>query len=153
MQGYRQGNKTVSNLVGIDIHTMIAEKCYALMNSQVLHQHYRLFRIDLGGKWRNHNKWTGNNMVSRWYGNQPSVWPTTEHECKLPEHLCNTATINVPVLYPNSNTSRRRFVWDLRRVILTCFTGTFYKWTLSGGGNIIGPDSNIAVINIIGPGR
>lgn len=85
--------------------------------------------------------------------NQPSVYPTsvTLTATSCPGSVCgNTATLNVPVLYPNlpiqgpqnvcanSNTSYS----------LPALPGTFYYWTLSGGGSIIGYDSNHNVINV-----
>ncbi len=85
--------------------------------------------------------------------NQPSVYPTsvTLTATGCPASVCgNTATLNVPILYPNlpiqgpqnvcpgSNTSYS----------LPALPGTFYYWMLSGGGTIAGYDSNHNVINI-----
>jgi hypothetical protein len=83
--------------------------------------------------------------------NQPSVYPASVTlTANCPGTCGNTATLNVPVLYPNlpiqgplnvcagSNTAYS----------LPALPGTFYYWTLSGGGSIVGYDSNHNVINV-----
>jgi len=83
--------------------------------------------------------------------NQPSAWPTSVTlNANCPNTCGNTATLNVPVLYPNLPIQGPLIVCQgsTASYYLPVLPGTFYKWTLSGGGNIIGPDSNTAVINI-----
>jgi CubicO group peptidase (beta-lactamase class C family)/PKD repeat protein len=62
----------------------------------------------------------------------------------------NSATLDVPVLYPTMPVSGNTIVCAsaFTSYSLPAMPGTFYKWKLSGGGNISGPDSNTSVINI-----
>lgn len=83
--------------------------------------------------------------------NQPSTYPTTVTlNASCPNTCGNTATIFVPILYPNLPIQGPGIVCtgSTTTYSLPALPGTFYKWTLSGGGNIIGPDSNINFINV-----
>lgn len=85
--------------------------------------------------------------------NQPSVYPTTVTltTSSCPSSVCgNSATLNVPVLYPNLPIQGPYIVCpnSASTYSLPALPGTFYKWTISGGGNIIGPDSNHNVIAV-----
>ena len=83
--------------------------------------------------------------------NLPSVYPTTVSLNANCTGTCgNTATLNVPVLYPNLPIQGPITVCpnSTTNYSLPILPGTFYKWTLSGGGVIIGADSNINNINV-----
>lgn len=85
--------------------------------------------------------------------NQPSVYPTsiTLTATSCPGSICgNTATMNVPVLYPNLPIQGPQIVCPGSNTSysLPALPGTFYYWMLSSGGTIAGYDSNHNVINI-----
>ena len=84
---------------------------------------------------------------------QPSVFPTsvTLTATSCPASVCgNTATLNVPVLYPNLPIQGPQNVCpgSSTSYSLPALPGTFYYWTLSSGGTIAGYDSNHNVINV-----
>lgn len=84
---------------------------------------------------------------------QPSVYPTsvTLTASSCPGSVCgNTATLNVPVLYPNLPIQGPLNVCpgSSTSYSLPALPGTFYYWMLSGGGAIAGYDSNHNVINV-----
>jgi len=62
----------------------------------------------------------------------------------------NTASIDVPVLYPSMTIAGNVIVCpgSFSSYTVPAMPGTFYKWKLSGGGIINGADSNTSVINI-----
>ncbi len=83
--------------------------------------------------------------------NQPSAYPTSVTlNANCPGTCGNTATLNVPVLYPNLPIQGPTVVCpgSSTSYSLPALPGTFYNWTLSGGGAIAGYDSNHNVINI-----
>lgn len=85
--------------------------------------------------------------------NQPSTYPTTVtlNTTSCPSSVCgNSATLNVPVLYPNLPIQGPNIVCPnaMSTYFLPALPGTFYKWTISGGGMIMGVDSNHNVINV-----
>ena len=63
----------------------------------------------------------------------------------------NTATINVPVLYPNMNILGPVIVCpgSLSNYSLPAMPGTFYKWTITGSGTISGFTENTNNINVL----
>ena len=84
--------------------------------------------------------------------NQPSTYPTSVTlNASCPGTCGNTATLNVPVLYPNLPIQGPNIVCPGASATysLPALPGTFYHWSLSGGGNIAGYDSNHNVINVI----
>ncbi|MGB5048678.1 MAG: PKD domain-containing protein, partial [Caldilineaceae bacterium] len=63
----------------------------------------------------------------------------------------NSGTINVPVLYPTMPVSGQAIVCpnSFNAYSLPTMPGTFYKWKITGTGNVIvGADSNTSVINV-----
>ncbi len=83
--------------------------------------------------------------------NQPSTYPTTVTlNASCPGTCGNSATLNVPVLYPSLPIQGPSPVCpgSSTSYSLPALPGTFYSWTLSGGGSIAGVDSNHNVINI-----
>lgn len=83
--------------------------------------------------------------------NQPSTYPTTVSLTATCPGTCgNSAMINVPVLYPNLPIQGPNMVCPGTNATysLPALPGTFYKWSLSGGGSIAGVDSNHNVINV-----
>ncbi len=83
--------------------------------------------------------------------NQPSAFPTSVTlNANCPNTCGNSATLNVPVLYPNLPIQGPLNVCPgtTTTYSLPALPGTFYKWTLSGGGTIMGPDSNHNIINV-----
>lgn len=94
---------------------------------------------------------TGSCVTVVW--DQPSVYPTTVtlNTTSCPGGVCgNSATLNVPVLYPNLPIQGPYIVCPgaTATYSLPALPGTFYKWTISGGGTIAGYDSNHNVINV-----
>lgn len=91
--------------------------------------------------------------------NMPSTYPTTVTlNATCPNTCGNSSTINVPVLYPNLPIQGPTPVCpsSTTSYSLPALPGTFYKWTLSGGGTIAGLDSNHNIINVTwnsSPGR
>ena len=92
----------------------------------------------------------GTTCVSvRW--DQPSTYPTSVTlTANCPGTCGNTATLNVPVLYPNLPIQGLYVVCPgaSSSYSLPALPGTFYKWTISGGGTINGYDSNHNIINV-----
>ena len=83
--------------------------------------------------------------------NMPSTYPTTVTlNATCPNTCGNSSTINVPVLYPNLPIQGPTPVCpsSTTSYSLPALPGTFYKWTLSGGGTIAGVDSNHNIINV-----
>jgi hypothetical protein len=83
--------------------------------------------------------------------NLPSTYPTSVTlNATCPNTCGNTATLNVPVLYPNLPIQGPNIVCPgaSASYSLPALPGTFYKWTISGGGTIVGPDSNHNIINV-----
>ena len=62
----------------------------------------------------------------------------------------NTATINVPVLYPTIPIVGKNIVCpgSTTGYGLPAMPGTFYTWTIASGGSIIGPNQNTSTINV-----
>ncbi len=62
----------------------------------------------------------------------------------------NSGTLNVPVLYPSMPIQGNTIVCpsSFTTYTLPAMPGTFYNWQLSGGGTILGANSNTSVINI-----
>ena len=80
-----------------------------------------------------------------------SIYPTTVTlNATCPNTCGNSATIHVPVLYPNLPIQGPYVVCPgaTSSYSLPALPGTFYKWTISGGGTIAGYDSNHNVINV-----
>ncbi|HWB24890.1 MAG TPA: serine hydrolase [Chitinophagaceae bacterium] len=63
----------------------------------------------------------------------------------------NSSTISVPVLYPAMPVQGNATVCpsSFGSYVLPAMPGTFYKWTVSGGGTIQGADSNTNVVNVL----
>lgn len=63
----------------------------------------------------------------------------------------NSGTINVPVLYPSLPIQGNSIVCpsSFDDYTLPAMPGTLYSWQLSGGGTIIGADSNTSVVNVL----
>lgn len=63
----------------------------------------------------------------------------------------NSGTLNVPVIYPSMPIQGNTIVCpsSFTTYTLPSMPGTFYKWQLSGGGMIVGADSNTSVINVM----
>src|ERR1035437_1276772 len=63
----------------------------------------------------------------------------------------NSGTLNVRVLYPSMPIQGNTMVCpsSFTTYTLPSMPGTFYKWQLSGGGTIVGADSNTSVINVM----
>ena len=83
--------------------------------------------------------------------NQPSTYPTSVTlNANCPNTCGNSTTLNVPVLYPNLPIKGPVIVCPGSNTFysLPALPGTFYHWTLSGGGAIVGNDSNHNVINV-----
>ena len=83
---------------------------------------------------------------------QPSTYPTSVTlNANCPNTCGNTATLYVPVLYPNLPIQGPATVCQnaTSTYSLLALPGTFYKWTISGGGIIAGYDSNHNVINVL----
>jgi len=83
--------------------------------------------------------------------NQPSVYPTTVTlNGTCPGACGNSATIAVPILYPNLPIQGPQIVCPGTNTSysLPALSGTFYNWTITGGGTIAAYDSNHNVISI-----
>ena len=83
--------------------------------------------------------------------NLPGTYPTTITLNAICPNTCgNSTTLNVPVLYPNLPIQGSYVVCpgSTTPYSLPALPGTFYHWTISGGGTIIGADSNINFINV-----
>ena len=83
--------------------------------------------------------------------NQPSAYPTSVTlNANCPNTCGNTATLTVPILYPNLPIQGSYVVCpgSTSPYSLPALPGTFYHWTISGGGTIIAADSNINFINV-----
>lgn len=142
---------TVSNLTGIDIHT---DDCRKMLCTGDTVKYCTsttgcsgLTWSAPGGQIINGQGTTCITVV--W--NQPSVWPTlVTLNAGCPGTCGNTATLPVNVLYPNLPIQGPSPVCQgsVTSYSLPNLPGTFYKWTLSGGGFIVGPDSNVSVINV-----
>jgi PKD repeat protein len=82
---------------------------------------------------------------------QPSVFPTSVTlTANCPGTCGNSATLNVPVLYPNLPMQGQQIVCPRSRETysLPALPGTFYDWTISGGGTIENYDHNINFISV-----
>lgn len=91
----------------------------------------------------------GKCIIVIWDGNYPAT-VTLNSNCG--GSCGNTATINVPVLYPTMPITGNQIVCpgSLNGYSLPGMPGTFYKWTVTGGGNMItSANKNTAAINIL----
>lgn len=142
---------TVSNTQGIDIHTDNCKKmlcygdtikyCTSTTGCSPLQWVTRGGRIISG---------QGTTCITVVW-DSASVYPTTVTlNTTCPGTCGNSATLNVPVLYPSLPIQGPLTVCpgSGTSYFLPALPGTFYKWTLSGGGTIAGYDSNHNVINI-----
>lgn len=83
---------------------------------------------------------------------QPSVYPTSVTlNANCPSTCGNSATLNVPVLYPNLPIQGPYTVCPSSTAYysLPVLSGTFYKWTLSGGGTLGFIDSNSNTVSVV----
>jgi len=83
--------------------------------------------------------------------NQPGTYPTSVTlNASCPNTCGNSATLNVPVLYPNLPIQGPSIVCQLSNSTysLPALPGTIYEWTVTGGGNIIGPNHNVNFIKV-----
>ncbi len=143
---------TVSNLKGIDIH--LADSCKRMICNGDTSKYCTSTTGCTGLNWVVNGgtiiSGQGTTCISVVW-NLPSTYPTTVTlNANCPGTCGNSATISVPVLYPNLPIQGPNPVCagSTTNYSLPVLPGTFYKWTLSGGGNIIGADSNINFINI-----
>lgn len=96
---------------------------------------------------------TNGTCVTVVWNNPPVNYPTsvTLTTTSCPSSVCgNSATLNVPVLYPNLPIQGPYIVCpnSASTYSLPALPGTFYKWTISGGGTITSADSNHNVISV-----
>ncbi len=97
---------------------------------------------------------TGTCIKVKW--DQPSVSPTSVTVAGVscgPSVCGSTATLNVPVLYPNlqiqsSHPNVNVCPSSSVQYSLPALPGTFYQWSISGGGTIGTSDSNHNVITV-----
>lgn len=143
---------TVSNLKGIDIHPV--DSCKRMLCTGDTTKYCTSTTGCTGLNWVVNGgtiiSGQGTTCISVVW-NQPSTYPTTVTlNATCPNTCGNSATISVPVLYPNLPIIGPSPVCSgsTTNYSLPVLPGTFYKWTLNGGGNIIGADSNINFINI-----
>ncbi len=93
---------------------------------------------------------TGNCIKVTWNANSPVPASVSVTASSCPAGCGNTATLQVPVLFPTLPISGSQTVCPntSTNYSLPSMPGTFYMWTLSGGGLIVGPDSNTNNISI-----
>ncbi|MCX6223635.1 MAG: PKD domain-containing protein, partial [Bacteroidia bacterium] len=87
--------------------------------------------------------------------NQPSIYPTSVTlTANCPNTCGNSSTLLVPVLYPQLPIQGPTIVCSGsgESYSLPALPGTFYVWSVTGGGTIMGPNNNHNVINIYWPG-
>ena len=85
------------------------------------------------------------------WNNPPTSLPTAVTLNATCSGVCgNSASLNVPILFTNLPIQGPYNVCpsSTASYSLPALPGTFYKWTISGGGNIVGYDSNHNVINV-----
>ena len=84
---------------------------------------------------------------------QPSTFPTSVTlNANCPNTCGNSATLNVPVLYPNLPIQGPATICtgSSASYSLPALPGTFYTWTISGGATNAGYDRNHNMFQIIG---
>ncbi len=93
---------------------------------------------------------TGNCIKVTWNASGPVPASVSVSAASCPGGCSNTATMQVPVLFPTLPISGNSIVCPGSNTgySLPAMPGTFYKWTLSSGGIISGPDSNTNTITI-----
>ncbi|MEO6539828.1 MAG: PKD domain-containing protein [Ferruginibacter sp.] len=95
---------------------------------------------------------SGNCITVRWDSLPPLVLPASVSVTTGCGGICgNAATLNVPVLWNNMLISGANpvCVGSSASYSLPTMPGTFYTWTVSGGGGVItGPNQNTPFINV-----
>jgi len=145
----------VSNKKGIDIYTDDCRKMLCAGDT------VKYCTSATGCTFGPGNAWTVNggtiisgqntNCVTVVWNVPPTTLPTgITLNANCPGTCGNTATLNVPVLFPNLPIQGPNVVCPnaTSSYSLPALPGTFYKWTLSGGGTIAGYDSNHNVITV-----
>lgn len=145
----------VSNKKGIDIYTKDCRKMLCAGDT------VKYCTSATGCTFGPGNAWTVNggtiisgqntNCITVVWNVPPTTLPTgVTLNANCPGTCGNTATLNVPVLFPNLPIQGPNVVCPnaTSSYSLPALPGTFYKWTLSGGGTIAGYDSNHNVINV-----
>jgi PKD repeat protein len=145
----------VSNKKGIDIYTDDCRKMLCAGDT------VKYCTSATGCTFGPGNSWTVNggtiisgqntNCITVVWNVAPTTLPTSVTlNASCPGTCGNTATLNVPVLFPNLPIQGPYIVCPgtTASYSLPALPGTFYKWTISGGGTIAGYDSNHNVINV-----
>ena len=95
---------------------------------------------------------SGNCITVQWNATAPAILPASVSVTTGCGGVCgNAATLNVPVLWNNMPISGPNpvCVGTTGSYSLPVMPGTFYTWTVSGGGGtIVGPNQNTASINV-----
>ena len=96
---------------------------------------------------------SGNCITVKWNATPPLVFPASVSVTTGCGGICgNAATLIVPVLWNNMpiNGPDTVCVGTTGTYSLPVMPGTFYNWTVSGGGGtIVGPNQNTASINVL----
>lgn len=99
---------------------------------------------------------SGNCITVKWNALPPSIFPASVSVTTGCGGICgNAATLNVPVLWNNMPISGPDTVCvgASASYSLPAMPGTFYTWTVSGGGGTItGPNLNTPTINVLWSG-
>jgi len=99
---------------------------------------------------------SGNCITVQWNATPPANFPAYVSVTTGCGGICgNAATLNVPVLWNNMPISKPDTVCvgTTGSYSLPAMPGTFYTWTVSGGGGtIVGPNQNTPTINVLWSG-